>query len=277
VRSLVFTLPMQHKHHPLLLGASPLMLLIPHSANAATASDSRIEQIQKLTSEINDYIMDRCAQFGWDNIAWYAVASIAVAIISAFLVSKLFTELKGTLWNAVRFNFGSIIAGGLGFWMAYQLFMNGKFGMSLGALFAAAIAMVIIAGKVYEIHYPRAIGFILCWGLVESIADIPIQGAFAGEKGMPWSNIFNLPPEEVKRKLSEWRISNKEQNPHAVATQDLRVIYERLQAARANLDSNNPAAVAGFNKQVAQYEELMKKSSHPAPPIAPTPSPQKPK
>jgi hypothetical protein len=254
-----------------------LAFLFPPLASAGekkSAEQIRNEKIHETAS----YVLDQCAQLGWEPFAIYAGFVACLLFFIIWPVSKFLAGEDGeggwkkSLAYIAQWLGMMAILTGLGIVCIRAEWLSILAILSLSATFAT----VGLAKQVFEVSVWRGIGFYLCTVVAAVAAEFASDAVTAK---MPWREYWDKTEEEQNRLISEWRIQKKEResspattaaasaNPAPATVQEL---YANLQKGRAELNVNDPEAVARFNEQVAAYNAAKAAAAPPAPATAST-------
>jgi hypothetical protein len=240
----------QHCWIFLFLFAFP-MLACAAQKKAPSKDEIAVEEYQ----EAAGYFLDACAKFGWDRIAIYAGISTVVSLFLLWPLSKLIAG--GTFKKSCTYLFAATVAGAISIGLILWFVKEGwLMGVPIVAL-VILVAIIALAKSTYETTVLRAIGLVICYGIASSACSYATELVTGS---MPWTEFAEKSPEEQKRLLIEWKeeklVSEQQAAVLAAATAappTVQELYVKLQKARAELNANDPAAVARFNADVAAY------------------------
>lgn len=247
--------------------------LVPSLAWGSVPTEAQTAQLRPSM----EYILDLCAQDGWRLIGIWLLVSSAVSFVLLWIVAKLLAGERGTLKNVLIYTLQMWIVTILFLGTAYFSIQTGSDGIFLIALLIALIGMFFFACKTFEISFVRSIAFIIAIAITNPIGDYLSQ-FITGP--LPWVAFLEKPPEEQKQILDKWQREKKQGESTQAAAPvtasanqkpaTVHELYAHLQKARAELNVNDPAAVARFNEQVAAYNAAKAAAAPPPAPAAPT-------
>jgi hypothetical protein len=122
------------------------------------------------------------------------------------------------------------------------------------------ISSIYLASKYYDLLLGKSFIFGLLLLFISWVGNgIGIVAAGGGEK-LGWVKLAEMPPEDARRFLMEWKASRDKSAQPLPAVTNLKELHDELTKERSSLDTRDAAAVNAYNEKVKRYEELRKQA-----------------
>lgn len=302
------TIRMQKPPFPFWIGRAITVgaLLAPTLAFADSSAGNlppRVEEAWLLLQ----YLFEGGTAFGWNRIGLYFLIVAGASLLLLWPMARLTLQRKVPFKACAAFLGWIILISAAALGSGYASTHLESTSVLAGIGIASLVAMFFVARRVFRTNAQTALIILLCFVSLTVVASHVAQ-QFTG--AMPWTEFQATPIAEQRQVFADWVARKKaaETTPPAVTTiaaaqppaptvapappkppvqtpppepqtpavpaPDLLALYTQLQKTRAQLDPNDPVAVARFNEQVAAYHQeksfLAAVSAPPAPKAKPS-------